>query len=101
MKKKNSYVKKIQDGLTPQQRLYQIVEDGMCIGCGICQSLAGPDNVRMKLVENGAERPVVTGSIDQEAIENIIATCPGTHIEGLPERLVDDNSRYDEVWGQW
>ncbi|MGI9319435.1 MAG: Coenzyme F420 hydrogenase/dehydrogenase, beta subunit C-terminal domain [bacterium] len=101
MKKKNSYVKKIQNGLTPQQRLYQIVEDGMCIGCGICQSLAGPDNVRMNLVENGAERPVVIGRIEPEVINKIIAVCPGTHIEGLPERLVDEASRYDEVWGQW
>ncbi len=39
--------------VTAQERLYRIVEDGMCIGCGICQSIAGPDSVRVRKVENG------------------------------------------------
>jgi coenzyme F420 hydrogenase subunit beta len=55
----------------------------------------------MKLVRNGTERPVVTGELDHKTMDNILSVCPGTHIEGLPERLVDDQSQYDEVWGVW
>lgn len=101
MRKKPSYVHKIQEGRSAVQRLYQIVEDGMCIGCGICQSIAGPENIRMKLVKNGTERPVVNGELDHKIMDKILSVCPGTHIEGLPERLVDEHSQYDEVWGIW
>jgi len=100
-KKKHSYIKNLQRGLSSEQRLYRIVEDGMCIGCGICQSLAGPDTIRMQLVRNGSERPVVIGNLTQSTMNKITEVCPGTHIEGLPERLVKKDSHYDEVWGIW
>ncbi len=32
---------------TPTERLYAIVEQGLCIGCGLCQSVAGSDRVRV------------------------------------------------------
>ena len=32
---------------TPTERLYAIVEQGLCIGCGLCQSVAGKDRVRV------------------------------------------------------
>ena len=101
MKKKQSHVKRIQKGLSPEQRLYQIVEHGMCIGCGICQSLAGPNVITMKPVRNGSERPVIVGDLDNSTMDKIIDICPGTRIEGLPESMVDESSRYDEVWGIW
>ena len=28
---------------TPAERLYAIVEQGLCIGCGLCQTVAGKD----------------------------------------------------------
>ena len=31
---------------TPAGRLYAIVELGLCIGCGICEAVAGADTVR-------------------------------------------------------
>ena len=32
---------------TPTERLYAIVEQGLCIGCGLCQSVAGKDRIRV------------------------------------------------------
>ncbi|MDG1415890.1 MAG: hypothetical protein P8R39_11095, partial [Alphaproteobacteria bacterium] len=46
---------------TPEDRLYRIVEEGMCIGCGLCESLAGPESVKMQVVDSGFERPLVVG----------------------------------------
>lgn len=42
--------------VSPKQRFYRIVEDGMCIGCGLCQSLAGSGRVRMAKVASGVGR---------------------------------------------
>ena len=89
------------DGLSPADRLYAIVEQSLCIGCGLCQSVAGPDKVRVTKVENGYERPVVVGDLDHETVDRIYDVCPGTRIEGLPARLVDDKTRMDTVWGPW
>ncbi len=100
-KKKENYLPRIQQGLSPRNRLYQIVEHGMCIGCGICQSVAGPKSIKMTLVENGTERPIVYGPLDHKTMDMITRVCPGTRVEGLPERLVEPDSQYDEVWGIW
>ena len=42
-------------GRTPEERLYRIVEDGLCIGCGLCQSVAGADRLLKGLPRTGAE----------------------------------------------
>jgi len=85
----------------PEDRLYAIVEQGLCIGCGLCQSVATPDVVRMKKSANGFERPFVVGDLSHETVDAIYDTCPGTRIEGLPERLVEPDTKIDNVWGAW
>ena len=46
---------------TPAERLYAIVEQGLCIGCGLCQSVAGKERVRVTKTLNGYLQPVVEG----------------------------------------
>ncbi|MGB0824052.1 MAG: coenzyme F420 hydrogenase/dehydrogenase beta subunit N-terminal domain-containing protein, partial [Alphaproteobacteria bacterium] len=87
--------------VTPQQRLDRISEDGMCIGCGLCESIAGPDVVRMEVVENGYERPVVCGGLSHETVDRIMDLCPGTRVEGLPVGLIDETTQHDLVWGAY
>lgn len=86
---------------TPVDRLYAIVEQGLCTGCGICQSVAGPEVVRVHKVANGYERPVVVGDLDHSTVDRIYEVCPGTRIEGLPDRLVEGSTHIDPVWGPW
>jgi coenzyme F420 hydrogenase subunit beta len=62
--------------------LETIVEQGLCAGCGLCQSIAGADRVRMTMNAEGGERPVVTGTLDEAALRLINAVCPGIHCEG-------------------
>jgi len=86
---------------TPAERLYAIVEQGLCIGCGLCQSVAGKERVRVTRTLNGYLTPVVEGDLDHETVDRIYAVCPGTRVEGLPERLVEADTRRDNVWGPW
>lgn len=86
---------------TPEDRLYRIVEEGMCIGCGLCESLAGPDSVKMQVVDSGFERPLVVGALSHETVDAIYDTCPGTRVEALPADLAAQASSRDLVWGPY
>ncbi len=86
---------------TPTERLYRIVEEGLCIGCGLCQAIAGCDKVKVVKTASGYLNPVVTGDLDHETVDRIYDACPGTRVEGLPQRLIDDGTRIDHVWGPW
>ena len=86
---------------TPTERLYAIVEQGLCIGCGLCQSVAGAERVRVCKTESGYEQPVVVGELDHDTVDRIYESCPGTRIEGLPERLLENDTKVDNVWGPW
>ncbi len=101
VKRRHRYLRDLQNGLTPEERLYKVVTDAMCIGCGLCQSIAGRERVQMRLVENLTERPVITGELDAGTVDRIYRVCPATRIEGLPETLIDSASRSDKVWGVW
>jgi len=90
-----------EEPLTPKDRLYRIVENAMCIGCGLCQSIAGDDSIRVVKVESGYLCPVVVGEIDHACVDRIYHCCPGTRLEGLPEHLVESDTRTDIVWGPW
>ena len=51
---------------SPRERFNRIPESGLCIGCGLCQSLAGPERIAMAKTPQGNERPVVKGELDDE-----------------------------------
>lgn len=86
---------------TPAQRLNRISEDGLCIGCGLCAHVAGPDKVRIVVTPDGALRPVPSEALDDASVDAIYATCPGTRVEGLPESEIDADGFSDPVWGPY
>ena len=86
---------------TPADRLYRIVEEGMCTGCGLCESVAGPSKVVVQKVASGYECPVVVGPLDHDTVDRIYAVCPGTRVEGLPVHQRDAATRDDLIWGAW
>jgi coenzyme F420 hydrogenase subunit beta len=66
----------------------QIVTQGFCLGCGLCQSIAGPNNIRLTMKAEGGERPAVVGTIDDATLGLINAVCPGIRAEGFrPQNL--------------
>jgi coenzyme F420 hydrogenase subunit beta len=66
----------------PIYSIEQIVTQGFCMGCGLCQSIAGLENIRLTMNAEGGERPVVVGAVDDKTLELINAACPGIHAEG-------------------
>lgn len=79
--------------------LEEIVEGGLCIGCGLCRSLAGPEKIQMVLTAEGRERPVAREVLDAATLERINAVCPGTRIEGARPGDQSAEAIHDVVWG--
>jgi coenzyme F420 hydrogenase subunit beta len=59
----------------------KVVEGGLCTGCGICESLAPPGQVQMKMNEAGYLRPVVVTKLERQAEAQITKLCPGVRLE--------------------
>lgn len=73
----------------------EVVENGLCIGCGLCEALA-PDRWSMFMTAQGRLRPVPiaaeTGAEDQP----ILAACPGCVSTATAE-----GNREDPMWGKY
>lgn len=68
--------------ITDGSRFPALIEQGLCIGCGLCESIAGAANLRMTMNGEGGERPAMIGQLDAQALQTIEAVCPGIHSEG-------------------
>lgn len=84
----------------------EIVAGGLCIGCGLCQAIAGADKIRIVLTPEGRERPVARERLDQATLKRINAICPGTRVEGArPENpaaqsMAATQAAQDVIWGR-
>lgn len=83
-------------GLSPEQRLNRITEEGMCTGCGLCQSVIGINYIRIKKQSSGYLRPVATGPLNHAQVDRIYQICPGINVS-LDQRSVD--AEKDILWG--
>jgi coenzyme F420 hydrogenase subunit beta len=79
--------------------LEEIVEGGLCIGCGLCQAIAGEDKITMVLTPEGRERPVAPRALDAATLERINAICPGTRVEGAALEPAEPQAIHDLVGG--
>ena len=80
-------------------RLDQIVESGLCIGCGLCVSIAGRDQVGLVMTPQGRERPVARRPLSHETLVRINAVCPGTRIGGADPITSGLTAKRNTVWG--
>jgi coenzyme F420 hydrogenase subunit beta len=84
--------------MTDALRLDEIVEAGLCMGCGLCRSLA-PDAIVFEMDRHGAETPRLAAPIEPDRLALVNALCPGLRMEGrVPERE-DAEARWDVNWG--
>ncbi|HVT52504.1 MAG TPA: Coenzyme F420 hydrogenase/dehydrogenase, beta subunit C-terminal domain [Dongiaceae bacterium] len=79
--------------------LNDIVENGLCIGCGLCKSVARPERVDLVMTPEGRERPVAPHPLSAEATARINAICPGTRIAAPAPGHRQDGVAHDTVWG--
>lgn len=77
----------------------QIVAGGLCIGCGLCQAIAGATHIHVVMTAAGRERPIVRAALDESVLQRINAVCPGIRVQGAERRTLSANVAMDVVWG--
>ena len=63
--------------------LSNIVTSGLCIGCGLCESVAGSERVRVAMTPEGVERPVVQIPLPMATEQTVRTVCPGVQMHGF------------------
>jgi coenzyme F420 hydrogenase subunit beta len=79
--------------------LESIVAQGLCMGCGLCESMAGANRVRLRMSGEGGERPQVLESLDPSTLAEINSACPGIHCEGVGEGRDNPRIETHPIWG--
>src|SRR5262249_25124048 len=59
----------------------RIIEAGLCIGCGLCRSIA-PSSIAMEMSPEGAELPVLRQPLSDRELSSVNQVCPGLRVEG-------------------
>ena len=86
--------------MTPSDGLQRIVDEGKCIGCGLCVAMF-PDKLEMAVAPSGYLRPVARQALSKDETAALYAVCPGVVVTGLPTPLADAALHQDEVWGPY
>ena len=73
--------------------LSEIVSSGLCIGCGLCKSIA-PESIEIRMTESGGERPHEVAPLPEGALDLINKVCPGLRVE-----LGESDAPIDPMWG--
>lgn len=85
--------------MTPAPDLETIVTHGLCIGCGLCASLAGPERLGMFVTSAGRMRPEIRARLDAALLDRIRAVCPGIRITGPDADRAGPGGWLHPVWG--
>ena len=80
--------------MSAPRSLQEVVTSGLCVGCGLCESMAGREWIELRLNDKGYLRPSFRQDLDRALEKRILAVCPGAVIEG-PRDL----TRNDPIWG--
>ena len=64
--------------MTAVNTLSDIVDNGLCVGCGVCQSIAGKDKIEVMMSPKGRLEPKEINKISPDIFEKIKSICPGT-----------------------
>src|ERR1700752_2407462 len=79
--------------------LQEIVRQGLCAGCGLCESIAGPERIEMKITSAGRIRPHQRSDLDDAILEKIRSVCPGITVTGPDPAQVVDRGVMHDIWG--
>ncbi len=79
--------------------LEEIVENGLCIGCGLCRAVIGGDRIKLVMTPEGRERPLACQPLGTADHAKINAICPGTRIDGADPATQSPDAKHDTVWG--
>jgi coenzyme F420 hydrogenase subunit beta len=86
--------------MTKINSLDDIVKNGLCIGCGLCKSIAG-NSLEMEMSDKGNLEPKELKPISNETLEEIKKVCPGVIAEGPVQNKENEGSKHDDIWGYY
>lgn len=81
------------------QSVREVVNAGLCIGCGLCEALA-PDRWKMAYTQAGRLRPAPVGAATDGAggaDQEILQACPGA----VARPNAEGADQTDMIWGAW
>jgi coenzyme F420 hydrogenase subunit beta len=80
--------------MTAARTVDDVVTRGLCVGCGLCESLAGADRLKLSLNTRGFLRPKTLAPLDAATEQAVLAVCPG-NVQRLDSGGVANNT----IWG--
>jgi coenzyme F420 hydrogenase subunit beta len=87
--------------LTNIKTLSDITNNGLCIGCGLCQSILGKEKISIQMTDKGRLEPREINPLSNEDLDKVKKICPGVIVEGLPKKEVSNDSKFDTLWGYY
>lgn len=73
-----------------------VSSNGLCSGCGLCESFCGNDKISVEINKDGFYRPKLINHLTQEEVTNLNVLCPGGHIVHDSFGL---KNNYHPIWG--
>ncbi|WP_372833772.1 Coenzyme F420 hydrogenase/dehydrogenase, beta subunit C-terminal domain [Pontibacterium sp.] len=74
-----------------------IVDSGLCTGCGLCASVTKGDAIKFGFSNGGYLRPTQVSALDSDESAIIAKACPGL---GLSHEMGWTDKNYHPVWGK-
>ncbi len=87
--------------MTNIKTLSDITNNGLCIGCGLCQSILGKEKISIEMTDKGRLEPREINPLSNEDLDKVKKICPGVIVEGLPKKEVSNDSKFDTLWGYY
>ena len=87
--------------MTNIKTLSDITNNGLCIGCGLCQSILGKEKISIEMTDKGRLEPREINPLSNEDLDKVKKICPGVIVEGLPKKEVSNDSKFDILWGYY
>ncbi len=87
--------------MDPNTRFSKILKDGLCIGCGLCQSVLGSAKLHMEKAQDGELRPQLRGELTRADVDLVYDVCPGARCEAIPSEEANAAPFDDLVWGPY
>lgn len=99
------YARRIRNGevvnVMRAKTLETVVEYGLCLGCGLCESMAGRDRVTMTMSSHSQLRPKVHEPLDQTTLDRVLAACPGINLRGPDAAVAGSKGAMHTIWGPY
>jgi coenzyme F420 hydrogenase subunit beta len=87
--------------MTAIRDLETVVTHGLCLGCGLCESMAGRERVEMAMSPASQLRPRIKERLDGGMLSRILAACPGVILHGHGVEVAGRGGRMHLIWGPW